>query len=253
MNEAEVMPRRARSLALGLVDAFAERIRDGRLGVGVKLPTEAEIVAEFGVSRTVVREAISKLQAGGLVETRHGIGTFVLDDGEAMALRFTGADAMDTLQDVVAVVELRLGLEAEAAALAASRRSTGELHVLQEAQAAFMQAIDSGGDTVVPDVNLHLAIARATHNAHFVALMTQLGSVLIPRTRVDTIRIAGEGRSEYLRRVNAEHESIVSAVANRDPEAARAAMRTHLSNSRERLRRIGDQEPPYRNGEAPIR
>ena len=236
MSDVEVVPRR--SLALGLVDAFAGRIRDGRFAVGGKLPTETEIMAEFGVSRTVVREAISKLQAGGLVETRHGIGTFVLGDANAAAIRLSGTDSMAALRDVVAVVELRLGVESEAAAMAATRRSDGELGALREAHADFLRAIDSG-DTVAPDMNLHLAIAHATHNAHFVDLMTQLGSILIPRTRVDTTRIAGEGRREYLRRVNAEHESIVTAIANRDPEAARAAMRTHLSNSRERLRRAG--------------
>lgn len=240
MSEVEVFPRRARSLALGLVDAFVGRIRDGRLVVGDKLPTEAELMNEFGVSRTVVREAISRLAAGGLVETRHGIGTFVLGDADTSSIRLN-ADSTAALRDVVAVVELRLGLEAEAAAMAAMRRSDAELTALRNAQADFFRAIDSG-DTVLPDIHLHLAIARATHNAHFVELMTQLGAILIPRTRVDTVRIAGEGRSEYLRRVHAEHESIVTAIANRDPEAARAAMRTHLSNSRERLRRAQDNE-----------
>lgn len=244
MDEVGVIPRRGRSLALGLVDAFAARIREGRLAVGEKLPTEAEIMAEFGVSRTVVREAISKLQAGALVATRHGIGTFVLADDGAAAIRLSGTDSTAALRDVIAVVELRLGLEAEAAALAASRRSDGQLSALRAAHAEFQQAIESG-DTVGPDVKLHLAIANATHNTHFVELMTQLGSMLIPRTRVDSIRIAGEGREEYLKRVSSEHESIVAAIANRDPEAARAAMRTHLSNSRERLRRaqeLSDQK-----------
>ncbi len=91
-------------------------------------------------------------------------------------------------------------------------------------------------------MNLHRAIARATHNAYFIELMTQLGSILIPRTCLDSAHIAGEGRSEYLKRVNAEHESIVTAIANRDPEAARAAMSTHRSNSRERLRRAQGEE-----------
>ena len=80
-----------------------------------------------------------------------------------------------------------------------------------------------------------MEIARATQNAHFVELMMYLGTMLIPRTRVNTARLAGEGRRDFLRRVHAEHESIVDAIANRDPEAARATMRTHLSNSRERL------------------
>ncbi|MEO8249197.1 MAG: FadR/GntR family transcriptional regulator [Burkholderiales bacterium] len=242
MTEVEV-PKRARALALGLVESFADCIRGGRLAVGEKLPTEAELMAKFGVSRTVVREAISRLAAGGLVDTRHGVGTFVLADREA-PLRLSGADA-SLLHDVVAVVELRLGLETEAAALAAVRRIESEMRELHEAHAELAHAIKNAKDTVAPDVRLHLAIARATHNPHFVGLMTRLGSLLIPRSRIDTNRISSEGRSEYLRRVNAEHDSIVNAIANRDPEGARAAMRTHLSNSRERLRRA-QAEPTTR-------
>ena len=70
--------RKPRSLAQELVDALGERIRTGALPPGTKLPTEAAVMEEFGVSRTVVREAISKLQAAGLVDTRHGVGTFVV-------------------------------------------------------------------------------------------------------------------------------------------------------------------------------
>lgn len=238
MNQPlENVRRKSRPLALDLVDAFTERMRDGRLATGAKLPSEAEIMGEFGVSRTVVREAISKLQAGGLVRTRHGIGTFVLGARDAAQFRLAGADQMATLLDVVAVLELRLGLEAEASALAAVRRSDTELRAMRKAQDDFERAVRSGADTIEADMRLHLEIARATHNTHFLDLMTHLGTMLIPRSRIDTSRLAGESRGEYLMRIHAEHESCVNAIANHDPEAARAAMRTHLSNSRERLRR----------------
>jgi DNA-binding FadR family transcriptional regulator len=68
--------------------------------------------------------------------------------------------------------------------------------------------------------------------------------MIIPRARLNTAKVAGEGRREYLQRVNVEHESIVNAIAGRDPEAARAAMRTHLANSRERLRRADGNATP---------
>jgi GntR family transcriptional regulator, transcriptional repressor for pyruvate dehydrogenase complex len=229
--------RKARPLALDLVDTFAERVRDGRLAPGDKLPSEAAIMGQFGVSRTVVREAISKLQAGGLVRTRHGIGTFVHGGGKAVGLRISPAEQMATLLDVVAVLELRLGIEAEAAALAATRRSAAELRAMRQAQDDFERAVHSGGDTVEPDLRLHQEIARASHNTHFTNLMATLGRLLIPRSRVDTSRLAGEDSEKYLMRVHAEHDSFVNAIANRDPEAARAAIRTHLSNSRDRLRR----------------
>jgi GntR family transcriptional regulator, transcriptional repressor for pyruvate dehydrogenase complex len=228
--------RKSRTLALDLVDALSARIRAGQLAVGDKLPTEAAIMEEFGVSRTVVREAISKLQAGGLVETRHGIGTFVTGTGEGANFRIA-PEQVATVREVIAVLELRIGVEAEAAALAAVRRSEAHLQVMHEAQAAFARAIEDGTDAVAADRALHMEIARASQNPHFVDLMQHLGGMLIPRSRVNTARLAGEGRREYLLRVLAEHDSVIVAIANRDPEAARAAMRTHLSNSRERLRR----------------
>ena len=236
MNFSSTVRNKARPLALDLVEAFAGRVRDGRLAPGAKLPSEAEIMGEFGVSRTVVREAISKLQAGGLVGTRHGVGSFVLGGGEVASFR-VATGQLATLLDVVAVIELRLGLEAEAAALAAARRSTAELRAIRAAHDDFARALQAGSDTVEPDLRLHLEIARATHNTHIIDLMTHLGTKLIPRSRIDTSRIAGVDRTEYLKRVHAEHESFVNAIASHDPEAARSALRTHLWNSRERLRR----------------
>jgi len=235
-NTSPLAPRRPRNLAAGLVESMTARIRDGQMRAGDKLPTEAAIMAEFGVSRTVVREALSKLQAGGLVETRHGVGTFVVGTGEATNFRIA-PEQIATAREVIAVLELRIGLETEAAGLAAVRRTDANVHVMRHALAAFSKAIDDNGDALAPDFQFHLEIARATQNVHFLELMTYLGTMIIPRARLNTAKVAGETRREYLRRVNTEHENICNAIANHDPEAARAAMRTHLANSRERLRR----------------
>ncbi len=238
MNTADFAePRRKpRSLALDLVESLGDRIRDGRLAAGDKLPTEAAAMREFGVSRTVVREALSKLQASGLVETRHGIGTFVVGFGDAAPFRIA-PEQFATLRDVIAVLELRIGVETEAAALAAQRRTDANLQALRNAHASFAEAIESGQDSVGSDFQFHLEIARSTQNPHFAELMSTLGAMIIPRARLDTIEAISAQRREYLRRVNAEHESIYHAIANRDGEGARAAMRTHLANSRERRRR----------------
>jgi DNA-binding FadR family transcriptional regulator len=228
--------RRPRNLALGLVDAMTTRIRDGQMRQGDKLPTEAAIMSEFGVSRTVVREALSKLQAGGMVETRHGVGTFVVGTGENATFRIA-PEQIATAREVIAVLELRIGLETEAAGLAAVRRTEANLDAMRQALSAFSSAIADNGDALAPDFQFHLEVARATQNVHFLDLMNYLGTMIIPRARLNTAKVAGEGRREYLQRVNTEHENIVSAIANHDPEGARAAMRTHLANSRERLRR----------------
>jgi DNA-binding FadR family transcriptional regulator len=229
-------PRRRRTLAHELVESLGDRIRDGRLTPGDRLPTEAAFMGEFGVSRTVVREAISKLQASGLVETRHGVGTFVVGLGDASAFRIA-PEQLATLHDVVAVLELRIGVETEAAGLAAQRRTAQNLVVMRDTLDAFAQAIEVGRDAVSADFQFHHEISRATQNAHFANLMTTLGTMIIPRARLDPSRPVDEERQAYLRRVNAEHGSIFDAIENQDVEAARAAMRTHLANSRERRRR----------------
>ena len=228
--------RRPRGLVGEIVETLAASIREGRLVPGEKLPTEAEIMARFDVSRTVVREALSKLQASRLVETRHGIGTFVLQPQDAGNFRITAED-FATLADVISVLELRISLETEAAGLAATRRTTENLRAMEAALQAFQESIDIDSDAVPPDFQFHMEVARSTGNRHFADLMTYLGTMIIPRTRVNTMQNAPEGRLNYLQRVHGEHESIYNAIRNQDPEAARAAMRTHLSNSRERLRR----------------
>ena len=237
--------RRARTLAHELVESLGDRIRDGRLSPGDKLPTEAAFMGEFGVSRTVVREALSKLQASGLVETRHGVGTFVVGLGDSSSFRIA-PEQLATLRDVVAMLELRIGVETEAAGLAAQRRTAQNLVVMRDALDAFTQAVEAGRDAVAADFQFHQEIARATQNPHFASLMTTLGSMIIPRARLDPSRPPDEERQAYLRRVNAEHSSILDAIENQDLEAARAAMRTHLANSRERRRRaalLGGETP----------
>jgi GntR family transcriptional regulator, transcriptional repressor for pyruvate dehydrogenase complex len=235
----EVVRRRPRSLAHDVVDALGGRIRDGSLAPGEKLPTEAAIMEEFGVSRTVVREAISRLQAAGLVDTRHGVGTFVVGMGDASIFRIS-PDQLGTLQDVIAVLELRIGVETESAALAAMRRTPANLEALRNALKLFTLALEEGRDAVGPDFQFHLEIAKATQNHHFVELMGTLGGMMIPRARLEPPGPLTPERQAYLRRVNAEHESIVDAISRQDPEAARAAMRTHLANSRERRRKLAE-------------
>jgi DNA-binding FadR family transcriptional regulator len=249
---SRAMPRmksrwRAPTLAAELVEALTERVRRARLPAGHKLPTEAALMLEFGVSRTVVREALSRLQAAGLAHTRHGVGTFVAavpparrDAGFRVA-----PEQLATLQDVVALLELRIGVETEAAGLAAQRRSEAQVRAMRQTLARFAAAVAAGEDAVEADFALHQEIARATRNEHFERLLATLGAKAIPRARLDsagadiTDSAGSAERQAYLWRVHGEHESIVDAIAAGDADAARAAMRTHLANSRERRRRAG--------------
>lgn len=229
--------RRSRPLTADLVEALGDRIRDGRYASGERLPREADLMEEYGVSRTVVREAMSRLQAAGMVEIRHGVGTFVLGIGDASSFRIA-PEQLGKLQDVIAVLELRIAVETEAAGLAALRRTDANLQAMQSALDAFAAAVDAGRDAVGPDFQFHLEIARATHNQHFAELMGTLGGMMIPRARLEPAAALTPERIAYLRHVNGEHQTIHQAIARQDPEAARAAMRTHLSNSRERRRAL---------------
>ena len=228
-----------KSLAQELVDALGDRIRDGRLKVGDKLPSEAAIEAQYGVSRTVVREAISRLQAAGLVVTRHGIGTFIVGLNDNPTFKLSQED-FTTLKDVIAVLELRIGIEVEAASLAAMRRTDKNLKDIETSLKAIQTAIEAGQDAVAADFQFHLNIVRASQNPYYADLMVSLGTSIIPRARLEKGKSTqlAEDREAYLRKVNMEHESILNAIRNQDPEAARAAMRTHLTNSKERRRQM---------------
>ncbi|WP_037984220.1 FadR/GntR family transcriptional regulator [Thauera sp. 28] len=240
--EALSVRRPARGLAHELVAEMTQRIRAGEFKPGDKLPTESEIVRERGVSRTVVREAISRLQAAGVVETRHGIGSFVLAPvtGAQATLRIDPA-TLRTVRDIIAILELRIALETEAASLAALRRTDTNLDEMRTALDAFQAAVSDQRACVGADIRFHLAIALATGNTHFADFMQHLGEAIIPRARVNTAKLAGDDFAQYLYRVNREHEDIYNAIRRQDPEAARAAMRTHLSNSRERLVRVQEE------------
>lgn len=234
-----------RNLAAELVERLSGEILSGKLAPGSKLPTEQEMVAATGVSRTVVREAVAALRAEGLVVTRQGVGAFVAADIGRRPFRIDEA-SLDVLKEVINVLELRAALEAEAAALAAERRSPAQLRALRRALDQMALAIEETEDAVAPDLDFHRIIAEATGNSHFTHLFTYLGSLLIPRTRVQTFRSVTDDRPAYLRRVNQEHEDIYAAIQRQDAGAARTAMRLHLGNSRERLRRAAAGADPGR-------
>ena len=232
--------RKSRSLAVQLVSTLQARIKDGTYVVGTRMPTEAEIMVEHGVSRTVVREAISRLQQAQLVVTQHGIGSFVSESPpDGPGFRIDPVDVA-TVVDIVNVLELRVSLETESAGLAAARRNLRQLAEMRAAIDEFSRCAAISTDTIEADFRFHLAIAEATQNPHFFALMRHLGTTLIPRARVNSPLLAKEEKSAYLERINREHTVIFDAIERQDSDSAKAAMRIHLTNSRERLRRVAE-------------
>lgn len=228
------------NLTQQVVTRLSSLIESGALVPGEKLPPESEMVRQEGVSRTVVREAISKLQAMGLVTTQHGIGTFI---SEYAAGKEFGIDrnTINTAGDILAMLEVRIAIETEAAALAARRRTDHDLEAMHLATESFREEIRTGRGAVEPDFQFHLGIARAAGNQYFLDIFTTLGSKIIPRSRLP-IEEQRPQRQEYLVRINHEHEDIYNAILRADPEASRAAVRNHLGNSRERMQRALEGE-----------
>jgi DNA-binding FadR family transcriptional regulator len=233
---------RHETLTSQLVKALTDRINKAVFKPGDKLPSEQDLIEEFGVSRTVVREAISSLRAAGMVATQQGVGAFVLQSTQRKPFRIDEA-GLDLLKEVIAVLELRICLEAEAAGLAAQRRDARQLGAMRGALDRMAAAIEASEDTVPADFDFHRDIAEATGNRHFTHLFNYLGALLIPRARVETQRHFAADPAEYLKRVQREHEDIYRAIERQDAEAARSAMRLHLSNSRERLRQAMEGRP----------
>ncbi|MEK2609860.1 FadR/GntR family transcriptional regulator [Pseudomonas shirazensis] len=223
--------KRGHSRAHDLVSSLAQQILLGTFKPGDKLPSENTLVREHAVSRTVVREALSKLQASGLVEPRHGIGTFVIERQAQSGLR-VGAESAASVRDLL---ELRIGLEGQAAALAALRRTDSQLLRMRQALDDHQDLAAAGDSCIEPDRRFHLLIAEATGNLYFSETMAQLGSGLIPRNRMAADERSGAKLARHAYLANLEHEAILNAIRRQDPDAARAAICLHLSNSRDRL------------------
>lgn len=220
------------NLTTTLVEYLREQIISGQITAGEKLPSENSLITEHGVSRTVVREAITRLQAEGLVHTRRGAGSFALtppaQDGEH------NSRIPRTLEERRQLLEYRLGFETEAAALAAMHHQDNDLHSMDQALQGFEAAEGNAAQSMSCDYEFHLALARATGNAYFIQAVTTFGPALIamPRQRFET---GISGASDRLGSVMAEHETIRQAVASGNALTAAAAMRVHLGNSISRL------------------
>src|SRR6058998_473734 len=166
-----------RSLTGELVARLADDITSGRIPPGARLPTEQELIAATGVSRTVVREAVAALRAEGLVVTRQGVGAFVPENARRpLRIDF---DPLSPLRAVLDVMELRTGIEIEAAGLAAARASTPQIRNIVRCLDAIDAALKRGEDAIAQDFALHCSIAGATGNPQFSRFLEHLGRFVI--------------------------------------------------------------------------
>lgn len=226
---------RSTALSDQLHTLLSKRIVAGEIAPGERMPAESQLADEFGVSRTVVREAIARLRSDGLVMTRPGLGAFVAESLQALPFRLA-ANGDDTRQYVRELFELRLGLEAEAAALAAERGTPEQVRALGTAIDAMISAMEQGRDGVEEDFQFHRAIAECTNNSvyrNFLAFLERHLREQLTITRRNS-RLAGR-----LADVEVEHRSIYEAIRRGDADGAREAARAHLSSGIKRLESFG--------------
>ncbi|HEX7076132.1 MAG TPA: FadR/GntR family transcriptional regulator [Hyphomicrobiaceae bacterium] len=221
----------------GLPDEIAKLLRNeilkGTLKPGDKLPSEQQLCRMFGVSRPVVREAISRLKYDGVLESFQGRGVFVRGDGSGPSFRIDEPNLADQ-SELAHIIELLVAIEGAATGLAAARRSQQELEAIKRALNAMARAIDEGLNGVDEDVAFHRTIVEATRNPFFIALVAFLESRvrnLIRAARTNTARYEG-----LAYKVQEEHEAIYEAIAAGDPDAAKAAAERHLRNAAARLK-----------------
>lgn len=218
---------------------LAAEISEGRLLPGARLPPEARLVEQFQVSRTVVREAMSRLKSLGLVDARQGSGVYVRAAPPYAPLNFDARSAVSR-QAVIQMVEVRRALEAEVAALAAQRRTPADVEQIRQAIAALESAVAAGGDGVEEDVNYHRAIAGAAGNPFLISTLDYLRQFLRGATRVTRANEAR--RADFARQVRQEHAAILAAIEAGDAAAARQAATCHMDNA---IQRIEQADPAF--------
>ena len=220
------------SLTDRVCDALTQLIRGKEIAPGDRLPSEMTMAERFGVSRTVVREAVSRLKSEGLVESRQGSGVFVRDENMQLPFRIDPA-IIGSIPSILKVVELRMVLESEIAAFAAIRRTAEQLDVIREALGKIEIEEQEGKDGVEADIAFHRSIAEATDNPHFLALIEFLFKFLKNATQVS--RSYESTKKTLINEVKREHAAIVEAIARRDADAARRCARQHMEGASRRL------------------
>ena len=221
-----------------IYEEILEQIVSGQCTIGDRLPSEDQLAKSHSVSRPVIREALSRLHADGVVVTRRGAGTFVQRQPGREFLRLA---PIGGIADLMRCFEFRIALEGEAAYLAAQRRTEEHMAAINEAFEKLNAATAASELGVKEDIDLHVAIARASRNQLFVQTLDALAVHVFNGMNITrNISLMRSQKRRLL--VQEEHRRIVDAIRASDDELARIAMRAHIDNARHRA--LGDSAEP---------
>src|ERR1700761_1622273 len=200
-----------------LTDRITSMLRDdivrGKYEPGQQLPAGKDLGETFGVSITVIREALSRLKSDGLIASHQGKGVFVEDDAKARPFRLATSEGSD--RSLRHIFELRVGVELQAATIAAERRKPADLRAMQDCLKQMEPNKSSFEQALAADIAFHLSIARATQNPLIVSFMKFLQPHLyesISKARASSTRKATTTQTVYR-----DHTAIYEAIAASDP------------------------------------
>lgn len=218
-----------------LADRIYERILtmilDGVIPVGEKMPPENDLCKELDVSRPVLRQALKQLRSDEVIVSRQGSGSYVIRRPERAILDFA---PVGSVADIQRTFEFRAAVESEAAYFAAQRRSDADLARLQSILHELDRCIRNGELGVEADEDFHVAICEASANPYFTTARASMKPNILTGMNL-TRNLSLTKPRERLELVQAEHYAIFDAIRDKDPQAARTAMRAHVENARKRV------------------
>jgi GntR family transcriptional repressor for pyruvate dehydrogenase complex len=214
-----------------LYGQILEQIVSGRLPEGTRLPAELDLCKMFGVSRPVVRQALQRLRADGLVQARQGSGTYVM---ARPAERLADFAEPQRVAEYLRCIEVRLVLEGSAARHAAERRNPAELAGIKAAHERFRAEAEVGSPSPDADLGFHMAIAQASGNSFYPALLEHLHEAVAGFMNL-SLQLTRTSPRERASQVLQEHVLILEAISLQDADAAQIAMQFHLTQARRRM------------------
>jgi len=219
-----------------LSSRISDLIEQGEFGDEGRLPSELALADRFGVSRPIVREALSRLRSRGVVVSRKGSGSYFRKSPASgpASLVAPGFWPIDSLAAVRKCFEFRTGIESEAAFFAAQNHAPETLEAIRQALERMEAAATDGAVATRADLEFHLAVARASGNEYFEAVLQSMRTPI--EFAINLARSLTLTRPlEHLRIVQAEHVVLLQAIEARDKEGARTAMRRHIENTCKRV------------------
>lgn len=228
-----------------VVERLRRMIHNGELSPGDRLPPERDLAKVLGVSRPTLRAGIRSLATVGILQSRQGAGTFVVEKGESPILDSSPLRMLSALHGFTSdeMFEARIALEMSIAGLAAERATSEQMTLMAEEITGMYASLTEPEQYLVHDMQFHQTIAAASNNRILTSLMNMVATILF-ENRSKTVK-----RARDLKQSAEQHHNIYRAMRERDSEAARRAMYDHLTET-QKAQRLEEQETAAAHGKA---